>query len=91
MVKVNSMAITLDHLVIFERKHSIFVCARENSNGRICLFLVTNGDNEERVYARNNQTDSWEDVDAQDARVIRTKVEQSKEHIPTYHTEYYYS
>ena len=73
----------VDHLVIFEREQTIFVCAKENRHARI--FLVYDNGNG-RVLVRNGRAQSWEPLEAaDDASFIRARVASARNnHIPIY-------
>lgn len=87
MVKINYTALEFDHLVIFEKDHTVFAAARENGNGHngnghLRLFLITNTGN---VYTRNGRADSWDEVRGNDRDSILARVIAGKNSgIPVY-------
>jgi len=83
MVKLNyaSPELKFDHLVVFEQDHTIFAAARQ-SNNYLRIFLVYEDTN--RVYTRNGTADSWEQLSASDASVIRNRVKENTGSIPLF-------
>ena len=83
MVKINYAELKFDHLVSFEKDNTVFACARENGSGRTRLFLVFNGNG--RVYTRNGQVDSWEELMGADRDNILGRIIAAKDkNIPEY-------
>jgi len=72
MVKINYQDLEFDHLVIFEKDHTIFAAARERNSGHLRLFLIyqTTGN----VYSRNGRADSWEELMESNRRSIIDRV-----------------
>ncbi|MBU3895926.1 hypothetical protein KKG36_01230 [Patescibacteria group bacterium] len=69
MVKINYAELKFDHLVSFEKDNTVFACAKENGSGHTRLFLVFDGGNG-RVYTRNGQANSWEELGGTDRDTI---------------------
>ena len=82
--------ITVDHLVVFERENTIFVCAKENNRARI--FLVYDNGNGQ-VLVRNGRAQNWEPLEAEDdASFVRATVAAARSsHVPTYSSSGYYA
>ena len=84
MVKLNYAELKFDHLVVFERDNTIFVCARQKDNNHTRLFLVFDSGHG-RVYTRNGRADSWEQLIDSDADHIRARVSEERHNsIPVY-------
>ena len=84
MVKLNYAELKFDHLVVFERDNTVFVCARQTDNNHARLFLVFDSGNG-RVYTRNGRADSWEQLLDGDAEIIRGRIcEERHNSIPVY-------
>jgi hypothetical protein len=83
MCPIKFEVLEFDHIVEFTKDSTVFAAARENGNGHIRLFLITESTG--NVYARNGRTDSWEQLysserDSIIARVIAAR----NNHIPVY-------
>ena len=93
MVKINYQVLEFDHLVIFEKDHTVFAAARENGNGHngnghngnshIRLFLINESTG--NVYTRNGRADSWEQLYGSDRDTIIARVTAARNnHVPVY-------
>ena len=77
MVKINYAELRFEHIVVFTREDTIFVCGRQTDTDRMRLFLVF-GYGEGTVYTRNGRADSWEILEDYEAEIVRQRIRESK-------------
>ena len=83
MCRINYAELEFDHLVIFEKDRTNFAAARENGNGHIRLFLIS--ETTGNVYTRNGRADSWEELFGSERdTVIARIIAAQNNHIPVY-------
>ena len=81
MVKINYAELAFDHIVEFSKDRTVFAAARHGDNHlRIFLIYADSGN----VYTRNGKIDSWEELTRGEAEIIRNKVSESRDRIPTF-------
>ena len=74
--------IKIDHIVDFAKDQTAFAAARESVSGHLRTFLVNYRTG--AVYVRNGITSTWEEIVGNTCELIRAKVCQARDIVPTY-------
>ena len=82
MCPIKLDVLEFDHIVTFEKDHTLFAAARENGSGHLRLFLINESTG--NVYTRNGRADSWEQLNGFYRDTIIARVAAARDRIPVY-------